>query len=248
MNERDSIGPLVNQIHRHCPGVDVLVVDDGSTDDTFDQIPPNTFVVRLPFNLGIGGAMQTGYRYAHLHDYDVAVQVDGDGQHRPLEVRKLLSVMKRERADMVIGSRFVPGNSSYRQTMGRWAGGQFLNKLIYWLSGLRLTDCTSGFRAVNKRVIRVFAHWYPEDYPEPQVALLLARSGFKIVETPSRMRQRMTGLSSISFIRGFYYILKVGVCLVLDTCRNPWPTDRASRSAAASETFSLTGSESSASQ
>lgn len=136
---------------------------------------------------------------------------------------------------MVIGSRFTGENAAYRQSLSRWVGGRFLDKLIYLLSGLKLTDCTSGFRIVNKRVIAAFSHWYPEDYPEPEVALLLARTGFVVKETPVRMRQRMTGVSSISVSRGLYYLMKVGFCLLLDTCRNPWPackTDPAADSSA----------------
>jgi len=222
MNEGLSIGPLIAQLRRVCPDIDVLVVDDGSTDDTVGQVPPGNFVVSLPFNVGIGGAMQTGYRYANQYGYDIAIQVDGDGQHRPLEIQKLIDKLNTEQADMVIGSRFTAENPSYRQAFSRWIASRMLNRLIFLLSGLRLTDCTSGFRAVNRRVIRAFAHWYPEDYPEPEVALLLAKSGYRIVETPVRMRQRAAGESSISMARGIYYLIKVAFCLLLDTCRSPW--------------------------
>jgi len=224
-NERRSVGKLVQRLRRLEPSCDVLVIDDGSTDDTVRQVPPEVCVVSLPFNLGIGGAMQTGYRYAALHGYDIAIQVDGDGQHRPSEVHKLVHELLRSKADLVVGSRFLKP-TSFRQSLTRMTGIRVLSTWIWMLCGLRITDCTSGFRAANKKVIRAFAHWYPEDYPEPEVILLLHRSGFKVVETAARMRRRMYGKTSISLVRGLWYVAKVGVCLVLDTIRQPWPNDK----------------------
>lgn len=221
-NERESVRKLVLRLRRLLPAYDVLVIDDGSTDDTVRQVPHETAVVSLPFNLGIGGAMQTGYRYAALHKYDIAVQVDGDGQHRPSEVRRLVEELARTGADMVVGSRFLKP-TSFRQSLPRMSGIRILSGWIRILCGLKITDCTSGFRAANRSVIRAFAHWYPEDYPEPEVALLLHRSGFKVVETSARMRRRMYGKSSISLLHGLFYVLKVGVCLLLDMIRQPWP-------------------------
>jgi glycosyltransferase involved in cell wall biosynthesis len=191
-NERQSIGALAHRLQRALPNFDVLVIDDGSTDDTLRQVPAHAAVVSLPFNLGIGGAMQTGYRYAALHGYDVAVQVDGDGQHRPGEVRRLVGI-------------------------------GILSTLIRILSGLPITDCTSGFRVINRRVIQAFAHWYPDDYPEPEVILLLHRSGFKITELGVKMRQRRAGMTSIPLTRGLFYVLKVTTALLLDMAREPWP-------------------------
>jgi glycosyltransferase involved in cell wall biosynthesis len=204
----------------------VLVIDDGSTDDTVRQVPADTAVVTLPFNLGIGGAMQTGYRYAALHGYDVAVQVDADGQHRPGQVRRLVEALERGEADLVVGSRFLIPNKRYRQSPPRKLGAWFLRALIRATTGLAITDCTSGFRAANRRVIRAFAHWYPEDYPEPEVILLLHRAGYGIREIPVRMRQRHTGRSSINVAEGVFYVLKVTVCLLLDLVRKPWPQGR----------------------
>jgi glycosyltransferase involved in cell wall biosynthesis len=198
------------------------VIDDGSTDDTLRQVPPGTAVVSLPFNLGIGGAMQTGYRYASLHGYDVAVQVDGDGQHRPGEVWRLVKKLMDSESDLVVGSRFLEAGR-YRQSFTRWVGISMLGSLIQLLSGLRITDCTSGFRVANRRVIRAFAHWYPEDYPEPEVILLLHRAGFKVTEQPVRMRQRRAGMTSIPLTRGLFYVLKVITALLLDMAREPWP-------------------------
>ncbi|MCC7350862.1 MAG: glycosyltransferase family 2 protein [Phycisphaerales bacterium] len=223
-NERDSVGKLVHRLRRSLPKFcDVLVIDDGSTDDTVRQVPAGTRVVPLPFNLGIGGAMQTGYRYAALNNYDLAVQVDGDGQHRPGDVCRLIEHLWSCDVDMVVGSRFLEPVKFYHQTAIRKAGSWFLRALIRGLTGLNITDCTSGFRAANRRVIEAFAHWYPEDYPEPEVIVLLHRAGFKIDELAVRMRHRRTGQSSIRLINGVFYVLKVTTCLLLDLVRQPWP-------------------------
>jgi glycosyltransferase involved in cell wall biosynthesis len=221
-NEREAIGKLVRHLHRALPDFDVLVIDDGSTDDTVKQVPAGATVVTLPFNLGIGGAMQTGYRYAARNGYDVAVQVDGDGQHRPSEVLRLVEHLLKTDADLVVGSRFKePGK--YRQSLSRLLGGWMLRRLICAMTGQDITDCTSGFRAANRRVIHAFAHWYPEDYPEPEVILLLHRAGFRIDEVSVRMQQRKSGQSSIGLLMGLFYVVKVATCLVLDLVREPWP-------------------------
>jgi glycosyltransferase involved in cell wall biosynthesis len=224
-NERQSVGKLVRRLRRLIPSYDILVIDDGSTDDTVRQVPHEVTVLSLPFNLGIGGAMQTGYRYAALHRYDVAIQVDGDGQHRPSEVEGLVRELIRQDADMVVGSRFLKA-TKFRQSASRMTGIRILSAWIHMLCGLKILDCTSGFRAANQKVIRAFAHWYPEDYPEPEVILLLHRSGYRVIETSARMRRRMYGSTSISLLRGFWYIIKVGVCLVLDMIRQPWPMEK----------------------
>jgi glycosyltransferase involved in cell wall biosynthesis len=226
-NERQSVGKLAHRLQRALPQFDVLVIDDGSTDDTLRQIPPHAAVVSLPFNLGIGGAMQTGYRYAALHGYDVAIQVDGDGQHRPGEVRRLVEHLLESRSDMVVGSRFL-GEGKYKQSVSRLVGIGILSTLIRLLSGLPVTDCTSGFRVINRRVIQAFAHWYPDDYPEPEVILLLHRSGFKITEVGVKMRQRRAGMTSIPLMRGLFYVLKVSTALLLDMARDPWPSGKLS--------------------
>lgn len=224
-NEGASVRKLVQRLRRALPGFDVLVIDDGSTDDTVRQVPQGTAVVTLPFNLGIGGAMQTGYRYAALHGYDVAVQVDGDGQHRPREVSRLVAELLRSGSDLVVGTRFLE-RTRYRQTLARSAGAWFLRGVVRTLTGLPITDCTSGFRVANRRTIRAFAHWYPEDYPEPEVILLLHRAGYRISELGVQMRHRNAGTSSINVMEGLFYVLKVTTCLVLDLARQPWPRGR----------------------
>jgi len=224
-NESGSIRKVILRLCRALPQFDVLVVDDGSTDDTVRQVPGGIPVVSLPFNLGIGGAMQTGYRYAALHGYDVAVQVDGDGQHRPSEVCRLVDHLLEDKVDLVIGSRFL-AETRYRQTVIRRFGSLVLRAVIRILAGLDLTDCTSGFRSANRKVILAFAHWYPEDYPEPEVVLLLRRAGYRVGELAVRMRHRRTGRSSIGLWRGLFYVLKVTVCLLLDLVRDPWPSGK----------------------
>lgn len=220
-NEGDSIGKLIDRLQRSLPEMDVLVVDDGSTDHTANLARKRSNILCLPFNLGIGGAMQTGYRYASLHGYDVAIQVDGDGQHRPCEVRKLVDIITSGQADLAVGSRFL-NDTGYRQQPLRSIGSWILRTMLRALVSRDITDCTSGFRAANRRVIRAFAHWYPEDYPEPEVILLLHRSGYQVQEVPVSMRQRRNGASSINSVGGVFYVMKVAFCLILDLVRQPW--------------------------
>lgn len=221
-NEAGSIARVVEDVARAVPEFDIVVIDDGSTDATARIVPESATVISLPFNLGIGAAMQTGYRFAAEHGYDVAVQVDGDGQHPASEIGGLVETLAEGTADMVIGSRFLEAGG-YRQSRARAAGSRVLRWLLRLLTGRTYTDCTSGFRVANRKVIRAFSHWYPDDYPEPEVVLLLHRSGFRVIEAPVRMQQRVAGRSSIPLARGVYYVLKVAVALLLDTMRQPWP-------------------------
>ena len=219
-NEGGSIARVVAQVRE--AGWDVVVVDDGSTDRTAAlAAEAGAPVLRLPFNLGIGGAMQTGYRYAQMRGYDAAVQVDADGQHPPEQIGGLVDRLRASEADMVIGSRFLEAGG-YEQSLARMTGIRVLRGLIRLLCGLKLTDCTSGFRVAGRRAIGAFAQWYPDDYPEPEVALLLHRAGFRVEEVPVRMEQRTTGRTSIPVHRGVFYVLKVSLALMLDMIRRPW--------------------------
>ena len=224
-NEAGSIAGVVTQINQSLPDADVLVIDDGSTDRTAHAVPDGAAVVRLPFNLGIGGAMQTGYRYAAMNDYDVAVQIDADGQHPPDQVSHLLSKLHDDDVNLVVGSRFL-ASESYTPSPSRMVGISLLRGLVRMLTGLPITDPTSGFRAADRRVIHAFAYWYPEDYPEPEVILLLHRAGFRVAETPVAMADRAAGQTSIPFTRGVFYLVKVAAALLLDLFRNPWPKER----------------------
>lgn len=221
-NEAASIAGVVHDLKKHVPAFDVVVIDDGSTDATAANVPQGARVIRLPFNLGIGGAMQTGYRCAAMEGYEVAVQVDGDGQHRGDQVSKLIDRLEAGGADLVIGSRFL-GAGEYHQSAARAAGSGVLRAMLRLLTGRAFTDCTSGFRAANRSIIEAFAHWYPEDYPEPEVVLLLCRAGFNIVEVEVSMNTRAGGRSSIPFTWGVFYVIKVATSLLLDTIRQPWP-------------------------
>jgi glycosyltransferase involved in cell wall biosynthesis len=232
-NESGAIAATIADLREHAPSFDVLVIDDGSTDDTGAIArTAGAYVLHLPFNVGIGGAVQSGYLYAAEHGYDLAVQVDGDGQHRPSEVRRLVECVARGEADLAVGSRFLEP-TNYRQTLARRVGAYLLGLLIQLITGLRVSDCTSGFRAASRRVIRAFAHWYPEDYPEPEVILLLHRAGYAIGEISVRMRHRRSGTSSIGLLGGLFYVLKVTTCLLLDTVRAPWPHEKFGTPAAA---------------
>ncbi len=224
-NEAGSIASVVQEVRRCLPGADVLVVDDASTDRTAQEVPADAAVVRLPFNLGIGGAMQTGYRYAAMHGYDVAVQVDGDGQHPPAEVSKLLDAMREKNADLIIGSRFLQ-RDGYLPPASRMLGIRVIRHLINLCTRVGITDPTSGFRAANRRVIHAYAYWYPDDYPEPEVILLLHRAGFRVAEASVVMEERLAGVTSIPFLHGLFYVAKVSAALLLDLIRNPWPAER----------------------
>jgi hypothetical protein len=222
-NEAESIGALVDELAQRLGEYDLLIINDGSTDDTAGQVPKSARVVSLPFNLGIGAAMQAGYRFAAIHGYDLAVQVDGDGQHPPDQVARLVEHLHGSGADLVIGSRFLePGR--YDQSAMRAAGTGMLRSVLNMLTGKQFTDCTSGFRAANRRVIHAFAQWYPDDYPEPEVILLLHRAGYRIEEVPVRMNQRVTGKTSIPHLHGLFYVIKVIFALLLDMIRQPWRT------------------------
>jgi glycosyltransferase involved in cell wall biosynthesis len=221
-NESGSIAAVVNGLKEQLPEVDVVVIDDGSVDRTYQYVPKSATVIRLPFNLGIGGAMQTGYRYAQQCGYDVAIQVDGDGQHPPTEVARLISHLLENDFDMVVGSRFKD-TIAYRQSLSRMFGIHFLRLWIHLLTGRRFSDCTSGFRVGNRKVIDCYAHWYPTDYPEPEVLVLLTNQKLRVEELQVHMEQRVSGETSIPFHRGLFYVAKVAVAVLLDKMRDPWP-------------------------
>ena len=172
-------------------------------------------VLRLPFNLGIGGAMQAGYLYADRQGYDIAVQFDGDGQHKAAEIEKLLQPVVSGSADIAAGSRFlIPGG--YQAPLPRKAGMWIFSFLLSRILGTRVTDTTSGFRAANRRVIEYFAQHYPEDYPEVEALVLLHKRGVRIIEVPVMMRERTEGRSSITPIRSVYYMVKVILAVLVD--------------------------------
>jgi glycosyltransferase involved in cell wall biosynthesis len=213
LNEAGSIVEVVSEIRDFDPEMDVLVVDDGSTDETAAVAKEaGARVIRLPVNLGIGGAVQAGYLYAYEHGFDIAVQVDGDGQHDASELARLLEPVRAGRADLAIGTRFA-GPRSYRAPLARRIGIALFATLVSLRVRQRLTDTTSGFRAVNRRGIKLFAADYPHDYPEVESVVTAARGQLRVCEVPVAMRHRATGRSSITTLRSFYYVAKVLLAL-----------------------------------
>ena len=214
LNEADSVGRVVDEIRAADSGFDILVVDDGSRDETAEvALAHGARVVRLPFNLGIGGAVQTGYRYAREHSYDVAVQIDADGQHDPAELRALLAPLAAGEADVAIGSRFADVRS-YRMPATRRIGTRVFATLISLVVGQRVADTTSSFRAVSRRAIRLFAADYPHGFLETvEATVFAARHGLRIVEVPVRMRARASGRSSLTAPLSAFYTAKVLVAI-----------------------------------
>ena len=219
LNESGSIADVVGEVRGELPGVDVLVVDDGSTDRTAAvAAAAGALVAKLPYNLGVGGAMRLGYRYARDHDYDVAVQIDADGQHDPRYVPKLVDLLDEN--DLVIGARFAgEGDYSVRGPR-RWAM-VMLSAVLSRIARTRLTDTTSGFRAANRRVIEMFAGWYPAEYLGDTVETLVhtARRGYRIRQVPVAMRRRMAGTPSHSPAKAMIYLGRAFAVLTLALIR-----------------------------
>jgi len=209
LNEEKAIGHVIKEIKTLDVPIDVVVIDDGSDDCTADAAQKTgTTVLSLPYNLGIGGAVQTGFQYAVQHGYQKAVQVDGDGQHIPKEIPLLLQAMDNQNVDVVIGSRFL-GKGDFVSSAPRRMGIRIFQGVNSLFLKQKITDNTSGFRAYNQRAIAFLAEYYPHDYPEPESVILLKKNGFTMTEIPVHMRQREHGQSSISAFRAVYYMIKV---------------------------------------
>ena len=214
-NEAATVGAVIDGLRRKAPQVDVLVVDDGSTDATAEIAErAGVQVLRMPFNLGIGGAVQAGFKYADEHGYDYMVQVDGDGQHDPGELKKLFAAAKGpDRADMICGSRFAT-DTGYIAPISRRTGIHLFAFLLSRLLRQPVTDPTSGFRLYNHRAIALFARDYPHDYPEVEAVLMLHHHRLTMREVPVTMLQRGGGVSSIGGSgKSFYYMVKVLLAL-----------------------------------
>ena len=224
-NEAGAIGGVVDEIRAFDPTLDVVVIDDGSTDATAEVARSRgAAVVSLPFNLGIGGAVQTGFKYALAHGYELAVRLDGDGQHDPTELPKLIGPVVRGEADIVVGSRFHGGDSSYRPPLARRIGIGFFARLVSALVRQRVTDTTSGFQALNRHGIELFAADYPHDYPEVEATVMVIRHRLRLLEVQARMREREHGSSSITVLRSLYYMVKVTLALLVGMFRRPTVT------------------------
>jgi glycosyltransferase involved in cell wall biosynthesis len=220
-NEAGTIARVVERIAAEAPFLDILVIDDGSTDDTGPQAErAGAHVLRHPFNLGIGGAVQSGFTYALENDYDRLIQIDGDGQHDPSEVRKLMKAMDEDpRLDMICGSRFVTRESEYVAPVSRRTGIHIFAFLLSRIVGQRVTDPTSGFRLYNRRAIALFARDYPHDYPEVEAVLMVHYHRLRMKELPVRMFQRGGGVSSINSGKSVYYMLKVLLAIFVGLVR-----------------------------
>jgi glycosyltransferase involved in cell wall biosynthesis len=211
LNEERTIGRVIDELRDFDPGLDVLVVDDGSGDGTSRAArEKGALVLRLPFNLGIGGAVQTGFRFAFEQGYDIAVRVDGDGQHDPGQLGRVLEPLLRGEADIVVGSRFADtGAPGYRSSRSRRIGIRLLALVVSRIVGQRVTDTTSGFQALNRDGIALFARDYPHDYPEVEATVMVFRHRLRLLEVPVEMRERSAGRSSITALRSIYYMVKV---------------------------------------
>jgi glycosyltransferase involved in cell wall biosynthesis len=220
-NEAENIRGVIHKLRSVNDQWDVLVINDCSTDNTsaIARETGHAKVLDLPFNLGIGGCVQTGFRYARKYNYDFALQFDGDGQHSAEEIDKLLAIVVNKEADAAIGSRFRQKNDGFRSSFFRRIGIRVFELFSYLLIRQRITDHTSGFRAYNQKVLYFLADHYPDDYPEPEVVILLGKNGFKIKETFTQMHERKGGVSSIPLTRGPYYMIKVMLAMFMSAIR-----------------------------
>jgi glycosyltransferase involved in cell wall biosynthesis len=211
-NEQENIGELLKQVKKiSLEGVEItpLPINDCSTDNTLIVIRQQTNIyLDLPVNLGIGGAVQSGYHYAHLQNYDIAVQVDGDGQHPIEELRKIIEPILNNEADVVIGSRFIK-RTGFQSSAMRRIGINYFKKLNKILLGITITDSTSGFRAINRKAIELVCEYYPDEYPEPEAIVIFKLNKLNIKEVPVEMKERQGGVSSISSFKSIYYMIKV---------------------------------------
>lgn len=214
-NEADNIGRVVENLIRNFPQYDYIVVNDGSSDGTGEFCMEKGYqVLNLPINLGIGGAVQTGYRYALKYGYDIAVQIDGDGQHDVSYVKNVINPLVNDEADVVIGSRFLR-REGFQSSRSRRIGINILSDLIWLCTGKRIRDVTSGFRAVNRRFITIYAEDYPSDYPEPEAIITAVMHRGRVAEVPVVMKEREGGTSSITFRKSVYYMIKVTLAILV---------------------------------
>lgn len=218
-NEGHTVDVVITRVRSHVPSADILVIDDGSTDNTATVArDAGALVISLPKNLGIGAATQTGYIFAHEMGYGVVVRVDADGQHDPAEIPRLISALSEEGVHAVVGSRFVRGGA-HATPLVRRLGIWVLANLISLITGQEVTDPTSGFQVVDREALALYASHFPHDYPEPESRVLLHRAGFKVKEIPVSIGRRLGGRSSIGALDSIYYMIKVTIALLVDLLR-----------------------------
>ena len=218
-NEISNIRTTVQDILDHAPGFDYVIINDCSQDGTMRFCTEQGMnIINLPVNLGIGGAVQTGYLYAWRNGYDVAVQFDGDGQHDASYLGEMADFLQAQQADMVIGSRYIK-KEGFQSSGVRQFGIRYFSVLIKLLTGKRVTDPTSGMRMVNRDVMKIYSEDYPVDYPEPESVVTILRMGKRVSESPVIMRERQGGVSSISPRKAVYYMIKVTLAILIECLR-----------------------------
>ncbi|MEO0083263.1 MAG: glycosyltransferase family 2 protein [candidate division WOR-3 bacterium] len=218
-NESATIELVIKEISESVPGIDICVIDDGSIDDTAERARGvGAIVISLPFNMGIGAAVQTGFMYAVQNQYNYAVQVDADGQHDPSYINQMISILKQNNYDVVSGSRFL-NKSGYKSPWLRRLGIKILELINRVFIKQKITDCTSGFRAFNRRALEFLAQYYPEDYPEPEVLIVLKKNKFRVIEIPVVMRNRLGGTSSIRGFKSLHYMIKVILAIIMESLK-----------------------------
>lgn len=214
-NEEKNLPPVIEKIRANPIKTDIVVINDSSSDQTnVIAEKEGVLVINLCSNLGIGGAVQTGFKYAQLHRYDIAIQVDADGQHNPDQISQLIQPILDNRADMVIGSRFLSAESNYTPPVMRQIGMHLFSNITSLIVGHPITDTTSGFRAIGKNLIAFFAQNYPIDFPDSEAIIMVKKAGFKIEEVPVTMNVRQTGKSSINLKKSLYYPMKMIVSIL----------------------------------
>lgn len=218
-NESENIEKTIQAIEKEAPDFEYVIINDCSQDETKRICEKNHYnVVNLPINLGIGGAVQTGYRYGYEEGYDLAVQVDGDGQHDPGFLKSMAEYLTEQNLDMVIGSRFIR-KEGFQSSGARRIGIKYFTVLIQVLTGQKITDPTSGLRMINRDVMKIFAYDYPKDYPEPESVVAILRRKKKVAELPVIMKAREGGVSSISPKKSVYYMIKVTLAILIEWIR-----------------------------
>jgi len=219
-NEQDNIADTISEIHNYDSDFNVVVIDDGSSDATAEVArSKGVNVISLPFNLGIGGAVQAGFKFAIRNGCDFAIQVDADGQHIPSEIGKLLEPLADEKFDVVVGSRYI-GENNYQTPVLRRLGMIIFTFLNFCAIHQVVTDNTSGFRAYNRRALEFLSRIYPDDYPEVEAIVVLGKNGFRIKEIPVKMRARKIGNSSITTLKSIYYMIKVSLAILVNMFRS----------------------------
>jgi glycosyltransferase involved in cell wall biosynthesis len=220
-NEQGAIHHVVSGVRQAVPEADVLVINDGSIDNTAQEAEAaGALVVEHPFNLGIGGAVQTGLKFARDQGYDYVIRLDGDGQHNADEIQLFLKVLRSERADLVVGSRFLDTDVDWHIPIARRIGINFFGWAVSLLIGKRATDTTSGFCGMNRRAIDVLATYLPQDYPDVESRVIVHKAGLRQIELPVHMRARMAGVSSINSWKSIYYAFKVSLAMITSALKD----------------------------